>query len=145
MAPGGLEEREVYMGMAGIRTMMKVFLGADGVTRDGMRKVFGLQLFDPSTLAEETLDERLAIAQIQPKRVMTTLGVPHLTPRLPELTCPVLGFWGIDDQFCPPSGATHLARGCKDARVTMLSRCGHWVMVEHPALFNRMALDFLRE
>jgi 4,5:9,10-diseco-3-hydroxy-5,9,17-trioxoandrosta-1(10),2-diene-4-oate hydrolase len=145
MAPGGLEDREVYMGMAGIRTMMKVFLGADGITRDGMRKVFGLQLHDPARLDDETLDERLAIARLQPREVMTTLAVPHLTPRLPELTCPVLGWWGIDDQFCPPSGATHLARGCADARVILLSRCGHWVMVEHPALFNRQSLEFLQE
>jgi 4,5:9,10-diseco-3-hydroxy-5,9,17-trioxoandrosta-1(10),2-diene-4-oate hydrolase len=46
MAPGGLEEREAYMQMEGIRTMMKVFMG--GITREGMRKVFSLQLFDPS-------------------------------------------------------------------------------------------------
>lgn len=144
MAPGGLEEREVYMKMSGIRTMMKVFLG-EGVTREGMRKVFGLQLHDPSQLAEETLDERLQIAETQPKRVMASLAVPHLTPRLRELACPVLGWWGIDDNFCPPSGATTLARECRDARVTLLSRCGHWVMVEHPARFNRGTLEFLAE
>jgi 4,5:9,10-diseco-3-hydroxy-5,9,17-trioxoandrosta-1(10),2-diene-4-oate hydrolase len=143
MAPGGLEEREAYMKMAGIRTMMKVFLGPDGITRDGMRTVFQLQLFDPSLLDDETLDERLAVAVTQPKRVMTTLAVPHLAPRLGELTCPVLGFWGMDDQFCPVSGATTLARNVRDARVTLLSRCGHWVMVEHPDLFNRATLDFL--
>jgi 4,5:9,10-diseco-3-hydroxy-5,9,17-trioxoandrosta-1(10),2-diene-4-oate hydrolase len=144
MAPGGLEEREVYLKMAGIRTMMKVFLG-EGVTREGMRRVFGLQLFDPAQLDEETLAERLAIAAQQPRRVMASLAVPHLAPRLPELTCPVLGWWGIDDQFCPPSGATTLARGCRDARVVLLSRCGHWVMVEHPELFNRVSCDFLAE
>ena len=143
MAPGGLEERETYMKMAGIRTMMKVFLGPDGITRDGLRKVFGLQLFDPAALDDATLDERLQIATLQPKRVMTTLAVPHLAPRLPELTCPVLGWWGTDDQFCPPTGAVALAHGCRDARVVTLSRCGHWVMVEHPDLFNRWTADFL--
>ena len=76
---------------------------------------------------------------------MSTLQVPHLAPRLGELTCPVLGWWGIDDQFCPPSGATTLARECKDARVVTLSRCGHWVMVEHTDLFNRWTLEFLAE
>ena len=143
MAPGGLEVREAYMQMAGIRTMMKVFLGPAGVTREGMRQVFGLQLFDPGQLEELTLDERLEIAALQPKRVMSTLQVPHLAPRLGELSCPVLGWWGIDDQFCPPSGATTLARECKDARVVTLSRCGHWVMVEHTDLFNRWTLEFL--
>ncbi len=145
MAPGGLEEREAYMKMAGIRTMMKVFLGPDGISREAMRTVFSLQLFDPSRLDDQTLDERVAIAQDQPKRVMSSLSVPHLAPRLKELTCPVLGWWGMNDQFCPPSGATTLARECSDARVVLLSRCGHWVMVEHPTLFNRVTLDFLNE
>ena len=145
MAPGGLEEREAYMKLAGIRTMMKVFLGPEGVTREGMRKVFGLQLFDPSQLEEQTLDERLAIAAEQPKRVLSSLQVPHLAPRLGDIACPVLGWWGMNDQFCPVTGATTLAGSCRDARVMLLSRCGHWVMVEHPDLFNRITLDFLGE
>ncbi len=143
MAPGGLEEREAYMKMAGIRTMMKVFFGPGGITRDTMRTVFGLQLFDPTLLDDQTLDERVAIARDQPKRVMASLSVPHLSPRLAELICPVLGWWGMDDQFCPSTGAVTLATQCKDARVTLLSRCGHWVMVEHADLFNRQTLDFL--
>jgi 4,5:9,10-diseco-3-hydroxy-5,9,17-trioxoandrosta-1(10),2-diene-4-oate hydrolase len=81
----------------------------------------------------------------QPKRVLTSLGVPHLAPELGELRCPVLGFWGMDDKFCPVSGATTLAASCKRARVLLLAQCGHWVMVEHPAVFNRMCADFLSE
>jgi 4,5:9,10-diseco-3-hydroxy-5,9,17-trioxoandrosta-1(10),2-diene-4-oate hydrolase len=143
MAPGGLEERETYMKMSGIRTMMKVFLGPDGITRDGMKEVFGLQLYDPSQLDEQTLDERIEIAHLQPKRVMSSLQVPHLAPHLDKIACPVLGWWGADDNFCPVSGATTLAKNCKDARVQVLSRCGHWVMVEHTDTFNRHTLDFL--
>ncbi len=145
MAPGGLEEREVYMKMAGIRAMVKVFLGPEGITREGMRKVFGLQLFDPSQLTEEILDERMAIAPLQPKRVLTSMVVPHLAPELGRIACPVFAFWGRDDQFCPVSGAATIAAGCKRARVLTLSQCGHWVMVEHTDLFNRLSLDFLRD
>jgi 4,5:9,10-diseco-3-hydroxy-5,9,17-trioxoandrosta-1(10),2-diene-4-oate hydrolase len=145
MAPGGLEVREAYMKMEGIRTMMKVFLGPEGVTREGMRRVFGLQLFDPRTLTEEILDERLQIAATQPKRVLTSMVVPHLAPRLGELRCPVFALWGMNDQFCPVSGATRIAEGCKRARVLLLSECGHWVMVEHEGLFNRLSADFLLE
>jgi 4,5:9,10-diseco-3-hydroxy-5,9,17-trioxoandrosta-1(10),2-diene-4-oate hydrolase len=145
MAPGGLEEREAYMKMSGIRTMMKVFLGPEGITRDGMREVFGLQLYDPSQLDEDTLDERIEIAHLQPKRVLTSLQVPHLAPHLDKIECPVLGWWGAQDNFCPVSGATTLATQCKDARVELLSRCGHWVMVEHTDVFNRVTLDFLSQ
>lgn len=145
MAPGGLEEREVYMKMSGIRAMMKVFLGPEGITREGMRKVFGLQLYDPTQLTEEILDERMAIAPMQPKRVLTSMVVPHLAPELARLACPVFAFWGRDDNFCPVSGAATLSAHCKRARVLTLSQCGHWVMVEHTDLFNRLCVDFLRD
>jgi 4,5:9,10-diseco-3-hydroxy-5,9,17-trioxoandrosta-1(10),2-diene-4-oate hydrolase len=145
MAPGGLEVREAYGKMEGIRTMMKVFLGPEGITREGMRKVFGLQLFDPATLTEEILDERMQIAVTQPKRVLTSMVVPHLAPELHRLACPVFAFWGTADKFCPVSGAATIAEKCARARVMLLSRCGHWVMVEHADLFNRLSVDFLRE
>ena len=145
MAPGGLEVREAYGKMEGIRTMMKVFLGPEGITREGMRRVFSLQLFDQGALTEEILDERMEIAVTQPKRVLTSMVVPHLAPELARIECPVLAFWGMNDKFCPVSGAMTMAERCKRSRVLLLSACGHWVMVEHTNVFNRMSLDFLRE
>ncbi|HZS41562.1 MAG TPA: alpha/beta fold hydrolase [Polyangia bacterium] len=145
MAPGGLEEREAYLKMAGIRAMMKAFLDPNGLSRESLRKVFELQLFDPALITDEILDERLEIAALQPKRVLTSMQVPHLAPRLKELDCPVFGLWGTNDQFCPWSGGVTLARECKRVRVELISQCGHWVMVEHAALFNRLCIDFLRE
>jgi 4,5:9,10-diseco-3-hydroxy-5,9,17-trioxoandrosta-1(10),2-diene-4-oate hydrolase len=145
MAPGGLEERDVYMKMPGIRTMMKAFLDPNGMTRETLRRVFELQLFDPKLITDEILDERLEIAELQPKRVLTSMVVPHLSPRLAELDCPVFGLWGLNDQFCPWSGAVTLARECKRVRVELISQCGHWVMVEHAQLFNRLCIDFLKE
>lgn len=143
MAPGGLEVRETYMKMEGIRAMMKAFLAPEGVTRESLRTVFGLQLFDPARITDEIIEERYQIAVTQPKRVLTTLNVPHLAPELPRIECPVLGFWGMQDRFCPSSGATAIASSCPKARVLLLNRCGHWVMVEYADLFNRQAVDFL--
>jgi len=145
MAPGGLEEREAYMKMEGIRAMMKAFTAEGGVTHDSLRHVFGLQLHDPAAIGDDVVAERVEIARLQPRRVLTSLQVPHLAPRLLELSCPVLAFWGVDDRFCPVSGAMRIATGCKRARVIVLSQCGHWVMVEHADLFNRTVVDFLKE
>jgi 4,5:9,10-diseco-3-hydroxy-5,9,17-trioxoandrosta-1(10),2-diene-4-oate hydrolase len=145
MAPGGLETRETYMAMAGIRAMVKLVLGKEPLSRDGLRRLLAMQLFDPALLDDETVDERWEVARRQPARVLATLAVPHLAPELPRLRCPVLGLWGMNDVFCPPSGATTLAAGAPDARVLLVNRCGHWVMVERPRLFDRLALDFLRE
>jgi 4,5:9,10-diseco-3-hydroxy-5,9,17-trioxoandrosta-1(10),2-diene-4-oate hydrolase len=144
MAPGGLEEREVYMKMAGIRAMMKAFLGDGGLSRETLRGVFELQLYDRSLVTDEILDERLEIARLQPRRVLTSMQVPHLAPALERLACPIFALWGMNDQFCPPTGAWTLARSCKQTRVLTLSECGHWVMVEKAALFNRLCIEFVK-
>jgi len=143
MAPGGLEERDTYMQMRGIRRMMRALYGPEGLTRFGMQKVFEVQLYDPSGLDQAVIDRRFALAQAQPIHVFKTLRVTHLADRLSELTCPVFGLWGADDQFCPVTGAERIARSVPDARVITFSRCGHWVMVERTALFNRLCLEFL--
>jgi 4,5:9,10-diseco-3-hydroxy-5,9,17-trioxoandrosta-1(10),2-diene-4-oate hydrolase len=91
------------------------------------------------------VDERLPIALAQPRRVFTSLAVPHLAPELARLDCPVLALWGMSDRFCPPSGAMAIAERCRRAEVVLLTACGHWVMVERPALFNRLCLGFINE
>jgi 4,5:9,10-diseco-3-hydroxy-5,9,17-trioxoandrosta-1(10),2-diene-4-oate hydrolase len=145
MAPGGLEERDVYVKMDGIRSMMKAFTDPAGITRESMRRVFEKQLFDVSLVTEELLDERVSIAELQPKRVLTSMQVPNLTPELEKIACPVLALWGVNDKFCPMSGAVTIATTCKDTRVLLLSECGHWVMVEKRAVFDDVCTRFLRE
>jgi len=143
MAPGALEEREVYMEMEGIRTMIRV-LYKEGVSRETMRKVFSLQLYDASYITEEVIEERFQVAQTQHPDNIARIQVVNLAGRLNEVRCPVLCFWGADDKFCPPSGAATIASRCPAARTMLISRCGHWVMVEYPELFNRLTLQFLK-
>jgi 4,5:9,10-diseco-3-hydroxy-5,9,17-trioxoandrosta-1(10),2-diene-4-oate hydrolase len=145
MAPGGLEDTPAYMAMKGIRTMLAVFFSDEGITRSSMRKVFGLQLFDAQQITDQVIEERFQIAETQPKRVLASLRVPNMSERLADIGCPVFAWWGMNDLFCPVSGASTLAEQCPDVRVMLLGRCGHWVMVEHAALFNRLSCDFLRQ
>lgn len=143
MAPGGLEARETYMQMRGIRSMLRCIYGPEGITAAGMRKVFEKQLYDSSLVTDALVESRTAVALTQPREVFATMKVDNQAERLSELRCPVLGLWGADDLFCPVSGAVTLAARVPDCRVTVFSRCGHWVMVEQAALFNRLVLDFL--
>jgi len=144
MAPGGVEERETYFQMEGIQKMVARF-AAGPIDREGMRALMSLQLYDPSLIDDGLLDERAAICSLQPRTVLSTMRVPNLTERLHEIACPVLCFWGMNDRFNPASGAEKIAAGIANARVTLLNRCGHWVMVEHRDYFNRACLDFLAE
>ncbi|MCY1281322.1 2-hydroxy-6-oxo-6-phenylhexa-2,4-dienoate hydrolase [compost metagenome] len=146
MAPGGLMEKEqYYLQMEGIQKMGAAFAAGELKEAAGMRRLLGLQLFDASLLSDETIDERVAVVQQQPLCVLSTMQVPNMSARLAELRCPILGFWGMDDKFCPVSGAQTMMNACRNIRFVLLSECGHWAMVEHCALFNRQCLDFLAE
>ncbi|WP_236212349.1 alpha/beta fold hydrolase [Metapseudomonas otitidis] len=146
MAPGGLMEKEqYYLQMEGIQKMGAAFANGELNDAAGMRRLLGLQLFDPALISDETVEERVAVVQQQPRCVLSTMQVPNLTERLAELACPILGFWGMNDRFCPVSGAQTMMERCRAIRFVLLSECGHWVMVEHRALFNRSCLDFLAE
>jgi len=143
MAPGGIEPLETYLAMPGIANMFKVYQsGLAGAA--AMREIMRMQLFDPALLTDEIIAERAPIAALQTQAARSVLKVPDMTARLPELKCPVFGFWGANDKFNPVSGASKLVEGCPDARIVLLNRCGHWVQVEHREMFNRLCIDFLR-
>lgn len=142
MAPGGIEDREVYMGMLGIRTMLKI-LYKSGVTRESMKDIFKLQLYNEDLITDEIIAERFEVYPKQAKNILGQVTVPNLASRLPEIKCPVLGLWGQNDNFTPVSGVNVLMSGLPNVRVLSINKCGHWVMVEHAGLFNRTCIDFL--
>lgn len=142
MAPGGVEERETYFRMEGIVRMVETFAkGPMGPVE--MRHVMSLQVFDPSMLDDTIINERSAIAPLQPANLFSTMMVPNMTARLHEIKAPIFGFWGTDDKFNPHTGALKVIENAPSARMILLNRCGHWVQVEHSDLFNRSCIDFL--
>jgi 4,5:9,10-diseco-3-hydroxy-5,9,17-trioxoandrosta-1(10),2-diene-4-oate hydrolase len=144
MAPGGIESREVYFNMPGIQKMVSGFVG-EGFDRAGLRRLLELLAFDPTCVTDELVEQRLSILQTQPKEVLGRMKIPDLSSELARVRCPVLGFWGIEDQFCPASGYEKILRNVPRSRFIMYSRCGHWAMIERSEDFNRNVLEFLRE
>ena len=143
MAPGGLEEREVYFATDGIQAMVKYPMGSPEFTVDVLRELLKLLVFDPVHVTDQLVAERWQILQIQNAQVLASMQIPNLCDRLHEIRCPVLGFWGNDDKFCPVSGAQRLVDGCANARMITQTNCGHWFMVEQTDYFNRQCLEFL--
>ena len=143
MAPGGIESRETYFNMPGIQKMVSGFVG-EGFDRVGLRRILELLVFDPRHVTDELVEERFNVLKTQPKDVLARMKIPDLTADLGKIRSPILGFWGIDDQFMPSGGYEKILRACADSRFVMLSSCGHWAMVEHAGEFNRYVLDFLR-
>jgi len=145
MAPGGLSELPEYQAMPGMQKVFKVFGSGEPVTSAVMKDLFATGLMhNPDYATDELVAERMQIMQIMNGHVMATMQIPVLTGRLPEIECPVLGFWGLEEKMMPENGIMALARNVRHLRLILVSECGHWVMVEHEGMFNRTCLDFIR-
>ena len=144
MGPGGIESRETYFKMPGIQKMVSQFVGS-GFDRPGLRAAAGAAgLRSRSSITDELVEQRFNILQTQPKAVLARMSITDLTPELGKLRGPLLGFWGVEDQFCPASGYEKILRAVPDSRFIMYSRCGHWAMIERAEDFNRNAIEFLK-
>ncbi len=143
MGPGGIEARETYFKMPGIQKMVSQFIGS-GFDKDGLRGLLGLLAYDPKFVTDELVQQRWNILQTQPKDVLARMLIPDLTPDLGKIRCPLLGFWGVEDQFCPSTGNEKILRAVPESRFIMYSRCGHWAMIERAEEFNRYVIEFLK-
>jgi len=143
MGPGGIETRERYFQMPGIQRMVSEFVGA-GFDRESLRRMLQLLAYDPRIITDELLEQRFNVLKTQPKDVLARMLIPDLTPELGRIRCPLLGFWGVEDQFCPASGYEKILRAVAEGRFIMYARCGHWAMIERSADFNRNVIEFLR-
>ena len=142
MAPGGIEERETYFAMPGIAAMVSRFVGGE-LDREGLRELLQMLVYEPDLVSDTLVDERFSVLQSQPKEVLSRMVIPSMADELHALKCPIVGFWGQNDQFNPVSGAERFLKQCADCRFTIVSACGHWVMVEHERFFNAALADFL--
>lgn len=146
MAPGGMSEREEYLAMPGMQKMFEIYLSEEGLNAESMRDLFchGL-VYDPAHVSDALLAERMHVMGLMNQQVMLAMDIPYLPERLKELACPILAFWGCNDQMMPESGLLALTRNARNMKLVVLSECGHWAMVEHEVLFNRECLTFLGE
>ena len=141
MGPGCLEPQADYFAMPGIAKMMDA-AGA-GIDEENLADVLRAFVYDPSHITDDLVAMRWAVARTQPKEVLSTMKTPALAPRLSELKCPLLTFWGADDAFMPPQGKEACLRANDRSRLVEVNACGHWVMIEHARMFNATAVDFL--
>lgn len=145
MAPGGLNDLPDYLAMPGMAAMFATFSSPEPLTVEKM-KAFFIKAFvvNPACVDDGLVRERFELMKLQNPQVMKTLKVPNLTARLREIKCPTLALWGLNENMMPESGILRLAKGLPDCRMVLVPNCGHWVMIEHRELFNRLVLDFLK-
>lgn len=78
-------------------------------------------------------------------RSTTDLLGDSVSELLPRITARTLVVWGERDALVPPRTGRALAAAIPGARYEEIPRAGHVVMVDAPARFNALVLDFLAE
>ena len=144
MAPGCLEELDVYFAMPGIANMKSSF-GSDDFSPEDQRRLIESLVHDPVHVTDELVSERYEVARRQPKAVLARMKTHNVRDCLQKLTMPILLFWGREEEFMPLSGIEYFFDRCPNVRCIMFSKVGHWVQVEREAEFNRYATEFLDE
>lgn len=146
MAPGCIEDQLRYFEMPGIARMKSSFGSPDFNLEEQKRLIENLVHPDFAPhISDDLVEQRFAVARTQPKDVLARMRTPNLAPRLGEIDAPIFVLWGLDDAFCPESGARHFLAASANARCLTFTRTGHWVQVERAEAFNRQTLAFLSE
>ena len=115
-----------------------------------MRKFIAAMAFDTRHVTDEFVQERVDILMSRPDHIegwKSGHGKPMVRidqARLAEIKAPTLLIHGRDDRTVPFTSGLHLVRQIPDSRLLLVTRCGHWVQLEHTAEFNRNVASFIK-
>ncbi|MDR3470519.1 MAG: alpha/beta fold hydrolase [Devosia sp.] len=150
MGPGGGYSLFEKQPSDGIRSLVTFYM-PPGPSLDRLKAFLNYLVYDPSSVPDELLQERLEraldpeTAEFMPLR----LG-PNMPPiddlwreRLDRLPHQTLIIWGREDRVNPMDQGLILMRQIPNARFLVMPQCGHWVQWEKADEFNRTVAAFL--
>lgn len=114
-----------------------------------MRKFITTMAFDSRHVTDEFVAERVKATTARLDHVEGWKSghgkpmVPIDQSRLAEIKAPTLLVHGRDDRTVNFTAALYLTRQIQNSRVLIVSRCGHWVQLEHAQEFNRTVASFI--
>ena len=131
-------------------------------TRDRLVAWLNSMVYDPGLVTEELIEERW-VAATDPATLesarrmygraafaaMMTMMRKSDTPMpwavMHKVQAPTLLTWGRDDRVSPLDMSLLPMRTIPNAELHVYPNCGHWVMIEAKAAFERTVLAFLTE
>lgn len=143
----------------GINLLMEF---TDHPTREGLIRWLNSMVHDPAMVTEELIEERWAQATdpetlaaarrmygseafaANAKAAAASDRAPYWA-MLHKLKARTLLTWGRDDRVSPLDSAILPMRTIPDAELHVFPDCGHWVMIEQKAAWERTVLAFLTE
>jgi pimeloyl-ACP methyl ester carboxylesterase len=145
MGAAGFHVKSTFVPMPteGLKVLNQV---ARNPTKEGMRRLIELMVYDSSFLTDELLEQRLqaALANFRPEAA-NAAPPPwrDFTQELGKVKAKSLIIWGRDDRVVPFDGCLGFLWALPDAELHVFSKCGHWAQFEHPDEFNRLVASFL--
>lgn len=117
-------------------------------TREWLRQRTAQVFYDANHVTEEMLDDVESVifdrrSALQLLRVGRSAKCDNLAPLLPKVTTPTLLIWGENDQITPLSTAWEFYELLPNSSLETIPCCGHAPMLEQPARFNELLLDFV--
>jgi pimeloyl-ACP methyl ester carboxylesterase len=117
-------------------------------------------VFDPTVLSDDLIDRRLAQATrpeiaAEARKMYSKAGLAFIRQalngtgasasieHLAQIAAPTLLLWGRDDRVSPLDMALVPMRLIPKCELHVFYDCGHWVMIERRAEFDRTVLAFL--
>lgn len=120
-----------------------------GPSPDKMRAFLNTLVYNQAMVTDELVKQRYEISA-EPSTVEWTQKMfsspgrfEELWRELDKVPQKTLLLWGRDDRVTPLERALFMVQQMPNAELHVVSKCGHWVMIEHPELFNRLCLEFL--
>ncbi|TAJ89457.1 alpha/beta fold hydrolase [Reyranella sp.] len=117
---------------------------ARGEGEAGMQ-VIADAIVEAATSADTRTRQPAAVAMVRESVMRQTPGgyarsceaLANAQPADPAvITCPTLMVTGDEDAIAPPQAVRQIGERLADARVEILSRCGHWTTLERPSECN---------
>jgi 4,5:9,10-diseco-3-hydroxy-5,9,17-trioxoandrosta-1(10),2-diene-4-oate hydrolase len=150
MGPGGGYSLFEKQPSDGIRSLVTFYM-PPGPSLDRMRQFLEYLVYDPSSVSDEVLQERLdratdpETAEFMPLRVGPNMAPIHdlWRERLDRLPHETLIVWGREDRVNPLDQSLILMRQIPNARLLVMPKCGHWAQWEKADEFNRTVMAFL--
>lgn len=134
----------------GIRLLMDFLAEPD---RPALRRWLRAMIFDQALLTDQLVEERWeqvnepgvieAMKALYNPAAMAKVSRGEVSFELSDVAAPTLLFWGRDDRVSPVDMSIMPMRLMPDVEVHILPNCGHWVMIEQKAAFERQSREFL--
>ncbi|BDD08596.1 alpha/beta hydrolase [Fulvitalea axinellae] len=106
--------------------------------------------FDPKVATKEYVDEVFNITKSIPK-CMNIVAIAksaqrhNLSKEIPNITCPTLLIWGLNDTITPPAVAHEFNHLLPNSTLRFIDKCCHAPMMERPDDFNSHLDEFLEK